>query len=84
MSWSENDLKLPMPAKRRYSCLPGLLQSDSANIGKRNSVNRHCNKMEPCYPISIYIFFKNRKVYSLSVSLCALYLYHIKRTGQNT
>lgn len=50
---TENDLKLPMPAKRRHSCLPGLLDSDSAKIGRRNSLNRQCNKKEPWYPISI-------------------------------
>ena len=50
---TEQDLKLPIPAKRRHSCLAGLLQSDSANLGRRNSANRRCDKKEPWYPISI-------------------------------
>ena len=50
---TEKDLKFSTPSKRRHSCLPGLLQSDPVNPGRRNSAHRKCNKKEPWYPISI-------------------------------
>ena len=50
---TEKDGKISLPAKRRHSCLPGLLQSDPATPGRRNSAHRQSNKKEPWYPISI-------------------------------
>ena len=50
---TEKEGKISLPAKRRHSCLPGLLQTDPANPGRRNSAQRQSNKKEPWYPISI-------------------------------
>ena len=51
---TEKDEKIArLPAKRRHSCLPGLLHSDPANPGRRNSAHLQSNKKEPWYPISI-------------------------------
>ena len=45
------DLKFSLEkAKRRHSCLPGLLPSVP---GRRNSAHRQTHKKEPWYPISI-------------------------------
>ena len=51
MDPSGSDLKFSLEkAKRRHSCLPGLLPSVP---GRRNSAHRQTHKKEPWYPISI-------------------------------